>query len=734
MKIVNLKLTFRFLNSFILILAFSFPFAFPFENVYGTAYSIFISEKEFYHFGNNFSRCSHYYGNTNQKLNSITSFVKRPYDVVSYELYLDWYNPLCRSTSIDSIDKIWNGINKIIVVSKVESLNSIELDASELIIDSVLVLDRDKWQKILPNPKIQNNKLIITLLNPILRNDTATFKICYSYSRNIGYEQYRGFYLYPKGMYVGQLPAPFYDSVFVEEKLAYTMSEPEDARFWMPCNDAPYDKANAKISVRVPTGYVVASNGYLENKTTDGDSAIIYHWNSDKPITTYLMSVTASKYKVYFDWYKKVTNPNDSIQVQYYVWEKDYNSTKTDGSQYNSRNTFQSTVSMMEFFSKIFIEYPFIKYGMAVLMPFNFGGMEHQTMTSVNRAWLRLNTQFGIAHELAHQWIGDLVTCSTWDDIWFNEGGATWSEALYAEHLWGESGYNMFKLSARANYLKKGGLNLPAIYALPINTIFSNYAVLVYQKASWIYHMLQKTLGDSLFFKTFRSFLKDYSFQSIETNDLIAYFKNHIPTPPIDFDTFFDQWLFHPGHPVFTLNAEINTYPNDSNYHNAKITLLQIQSGNNLPDVFKTPVRVIFKNAEKEFSTILLDTLRLQQFSIALPFFPDTIAIDTTYILCEVSDIFLSIKNENNMDKDRIYPNPAISSSIVTIEIVSSSTDFGEVVIFDLLGNRVQKIFEGQIQAGVNTFTFKANELVSGTYQIRYNGKLISKTLLLNIF
>lgn len=705
-------------------------FIFSSLQLYGIKHSIFLSEKEFFHFGKIPTQYSHYFGNPGQKFNSVTSLVVRPFNVLSYELYLDWYNPLVRESSIDSIDKIWYGINKITLVSTAETFNKIELDVSNLLIDSVSIFLENEWQKLEPTPKILNKKLSIALPSQARQSDTILLKIWYTYARNIGYGQYRGFYLYPKGMYVGTLPAPFYDSVYVEEKLAYTMSEPEDARFWMPCNDAPYNKADAKISVRVPKGYIVASNGYLENATPEGDSATIFHWVSDKPITTYLMSVTASKYVIFFDWYKKVTNPNDSIQVQYYVWEKDYNSTKTDGSQYNSRNTFQTTVSMMEFFSKVFIEYPFIKYGMVVLMPFNFGGMEHQTMTSINRVWLRNNTQFGIAHELAHQWIGDLVTCATWDDIWFNEGGATWSEALYAEHLGGLSSYNTFKLSARDYYLKKGGLNLPAIYSLPINTIFSSNAVLVYQKASWIYHMLQKTLGDTLFFQTFRSFLNEYSFKSIETKDFIEYLKNHISNPPIDFDTFFGQWLFRPGHPVFTLNAEINAYPNDSNYHNAKISLLQIQNGNNIPEVFITPVNIIFKSGEKEYSALLLDTSRVQQFSIALPFFPDTIAIDTTFILCEVSDIFLSVRNENNLNKDRIYPNPANPSSLVSVEFFSPYSDFGELVVYDLLGNRIQKIFEGPIQSGDNIFTFKANEFASGIYQIRFNGKLKSNTWL----
>lgn len=681
--------------------------------------SFFLFEKEYFKFGKSNLDQTCNFSNSRFFKNVVTSSKPRKYDVISYDLYLNWYNPLVRESQIDSIDKIWNGKNKLKIFTTEDSVSFIELHASSLIIDSVFILINNERTKITPTPKVFENRLDIPLPFTIFLGDTLDIEVFYTYARNIGYEQYRGFYLYPKGMFVGRLPAPFYDSVFVEEKLVYTMSEPEDARFWMPCNDEPSDKAMASITVRVPRGFIVASNGFLDKVTFDGDSAVIYFWISDKPITTYLMSATASKYILYYDWYKRVTTPTDSIQVQYYVWEKDFKSTKTDGSEYNAQNTFQTVVSMLEFFSNTFFEYPFVKYGMVSIMPFNFGGMEHQTITSINRLWLRINAQFGIAHELAHQWIGDLVTCATWNDIWFNEGGATWSEALYAEKIYGHSGYNSFKLSARSRYLKQGGLNLPPIYALPINTIFGSNAVLVYQKASWIYHMLQKIIGDSLFFSTFRSFLRDYSYKSIQTQDIIEYFKTHIPNPQIDFDTFFDQWLFSAGHPVFLLNSKINTYPNDSNYYNAIITIEQIQQGNNVPEVFKTPIKLIFKNQGNELPIILIDTAKVQQYHLELPFPPDSIFVDTTFILCEVGEILLSTNDINNNFEGIIYPNPTTLNFPATLVFSLPSTDIVEVNIYDFFGRKIKEIYKGWANAGKNTFSIETNGIAHGTYYLR---------------
>lgn len=613
---------------------------------------------------------------------------EKPYDVLEYDLYLDWYNVMKKATSMDSIDRIWYGVNRIKLESKIDDLEVIELDAASLLIDSVFVQKGESIWKIQPTPKIIGKKLMITVPNKIQKGEVLKVIVFYTYARYIPEENYRGFFLYPKGKYVGRLPAPFYDSVFVEERLAYTMSEPEDARYWMPCNDAPYDKADAKITVRVPKEYIVASNGYLDKVVSDGDSAKIYYWISDKPLTTYLMAVTVSKYIKYSDWYRKVTSPNDSVEIQYYVWEKDYKATKTDGSEYNARNTFQTTPKMMEFFSKTFGEYPFVKYGMVAIMPFHFGGMEHQTITSINRAWLRQNVQFGIAHELAHHWIGDLVTCATWNDIWFNEGGATWSEALYAENLWGDWGYELFILSSRREYLKKGGLSLPPIYGLPTNVIFGDYAVLVYQKASWIYHMLREMLGNDLFFRTFRGFLKKYSFKSITTEDFIDYFEQNIPNPKVNFRTFFDQWLFKAGHPVFSVNSIIHKYQNDSGYYDAEIVLIQNQSGNNVPDIFVTPLRLIFSVGDtlKISQTFLVDQ-RVSVFKTALPFFPDSIFIDTTSVLCEVNNITLSYNEKVKKDDYSIFPNPVGKDQSLCVKLWDTTVQTIKLEIYDILGN-----------------------------------------------
>ncbi len=689
------------------------------DNVYKLSFYPYKTQQTCGHF-------SSYSSRENQK--GVTAINPRSYDVISYDLFLDWYNVLKNPTGMDSLDRIWYGKNNITLQIKQNNLTQIELDASNLVINSVKILYNNQSYIITPTPKIFGDLLKVPLPFQVFDSDTLTVSIEYTYARNIEFGKYRGFYLYPKRMYVGSLPAPFYDSVFVEERLAYTMSEPEDARYWMPCNDAPYDKAEAKITIRVPDGYIAASNGFLERLETDGDTAKIFYWVSDKPITTYLMSVTSSKYIKYSDWYRKTTNPSDSVEVQYYVWEKDYLSTKTDGSEYNARHTFSTTTAMMEFFSKTFIEYPFVKYGMVSIMPFNFGGMEHQTITSVNRTWLRVNSQFGIAHELAHQWLGDLVTCATWNDIWFNEGGATWSEALWAEKIWGKNGYNALLQNSRSKYLRDGGLNLPAIYGLPTNTIFGTYSVLVYQKASWVYHMLKNMLGDTTFFTTLRDFFHDYAYQSIETQDLVNYLTNKFSNPPIDFETFFEQWIFKAGHPVYSVSSSINSFQNDSGYYNANVILSQVQSKAEVPNIFQTPIRLAFIKNDSVFYKTFINNQRIQTYSFALPFFPDSVFIDTTFVLCEVIETYLTAENNQGGCLEGVSPNTISPNDIQQLTLCVPTTNHYTIQIYDLLGRLIETIYDGNLDEGSRLIPFSINKLSRGLYFINCYSNISNKT------
>ncbi|MFI5202491.1 MAG: M1 family aminopeptidase, partial [Candidatus Kapaibacterium sp.] len=341
---------------------------------------------------------------------------RRPYEVSSYNLTMDW-RPVFRNKT-----QIFSGHNQIVV--RLDSTTpAIVLDAAEMVIDSVKING-----EFIATPIAIADTVSIPLTLAEQQKGTALTLDVY-YTRNSATDD--GMYFYPKGLFVGF--GAVHDSVFVEESLAYTMSEPSDARKWMPCNDAPYNKANSAISIIVPAGYSAQSNGTLQSVDTNGDGSLTFNWKSDRPIATYLMCGDASKWMTWRDYYHRLSNQNDSVPVIYFAWASDYNAMDTTGIAHNAHYAFRNTPRMIANDSKLFGEYPFKQYGQVPLQPFGFGGMEHQTMTSIDRSILHGTNEDVIAHELFHQWFGDKTTCETWADIWLNEGFATLGEALWEE-------------------------------------------------------------------------------------------------------------------------------------------------------------------------------------------------------------------------------------------------------------------------------------------------------------
>lgn len=638
----------------------------------------------------------------------------RKYNVLSYELSMDWHNLLAK-TKIDSVVRKYTGKNIItILVNKVQE-NGIVLDAgSTLIIDSVKV----NTVTVVPVRDLDMSVLEIPLPENTKDGDTVQIEIDYTY---VGTQNY-GFFVYPKGLFVGLGPAPDFDSVRVEENLAYTMSEPSDARFWMPCNDNPNDKAIASISVRVPNGYTVASNGLLDyvyyNKAANSST---YYWKDTTQIATYLMAATSSIYAEYSDWYKKNSNPNDSVEVKYYVWEKDLVDTTGKLGAYNAKKAFAPTVRMMQYFSEIFTEYPFVKYGMVALQPYHFGGMEHQTMTSILRSWLRGWSEGGIAHELAHQWLGDLVTCATWHDIWINEGGATWSEALWWKKAAGNFYYNNAMNGFKKSYLFEGGLDFPPQYDVTGYTMFSQYSPLVYQKAAWNYHMLLTMLGEETFFNALRYLFEKHAYSSITSDDFRRAFEEAVPNPPVPFETFFQQWVYEAGHPVYSLTTLV-TRGSEKKY-NVNVTVHQSQTGDKVAEVFTMPLSIMIWGPEGQFQRdTVINSLRTETYVLPCDFIPDSVMLDTTLVLCQF------IENEINVNSVEEYvsngsitiaPNPAAGGNPAYLTFSLDNNISLTAEVFDNTGRLVQNVFSGELPAGAYKLLISTDMLSTGVYSVR---------------
>ena len=379
--------------------------------------------------------------------------------------------------------------------------------------------------------------------------------------------------------------------------IVYNLSEPNYASTWFPCNDLPSDKALLDISITNDTTYVSASNGILMSKSTEGTRRT-YHWKTLYPISTYLICLYSSVYTNFADTYVS-QDKQDTMPVEYYAFPEDLENAKID---------FDGHPGMIDFFSKTFGEYPFIKekYGVAEFL-WQLGAMEHQTLTGIGSNFVSGRRFFTdvYVHELAHQWFGDAVGPATWKDIWLNEGFATYCEALYSEHLAGEK-------ALRSAMMGKFDESFTGTLYNPGDDLFSS---LVYDKGAWVLNMLRWEIGDDAFFSTLRNYYQKYKYKNASTDD----FKNVCEeTSGRNLDQFFKQWVFVGNNiPQIDYSWESESV---SGKYNVTLKLEQIEKGYNDYDL---PIEFSFKSESGETVT---KKVRLSQtsgkYSFLLDFAP----------------------------------------------------------------------------------------------------------------
>ncbi|MCS6807463.1 MAG: M1 family aminopeptidase [Bacteroidota bacterium] len=558
--------------------------------------------------------------------------------------------------------------------------------------------------------------------------DTIAVRLYFTHISTHNPEDGTGFLLYRQGR-LGAIRTGN-DSVFLPERLAYTMSQPYGTRRWIPCNDTPSDKAFVRISVRVPRGFLGIANGLLREHYQDSLGGEIFIWEHIHPIAPYLIAVTASRYSMYREWYRKRNAPYDSIPITHYFWQEDDTDLPLNNHNYNVRRSFQITTGAIAAYARYFGEYPFESYGHVVVQPFVAGGMEHQTISTINRAWLRGSSSAGIAHEIAHQWFGNSVTCASWHDIWLNEGTATYSEALWYES-WGGRAWNMVAMYGfRRNYFNSAS-RLHTVYVhLPTSMdIIFNYAT-TYCKGAWIHHMLRRIYGDSVYFRAMRLFLQRHAFGTATTPDFAQAFKDVLGgnTPvPVSIDTFLHEWVYCSGEPILTASWRLapQAYSTTSNTtYTIHGTLQQIQEGINIPKVFHLPVELSFW----KYDTATGDTQRIKRtvimhhrresFTVILPFFPDSVVIDEAdNLLCQKMPT-VGPRRMASSAYAEVYPSPLQRSDALHTNLVVSYQGIITLEIVNTLGQHVQTLYHGFASSGLHSFQHSLN-LSPGTYFLR---------------
>lgn len=330
-------------------------------------------------------------------------------------------------------------------------------------------------------------------------------------------------------------------------KQVWTQCQDEDARHIFPCVDKPHMKQTTEILVRVPAGWTCLSNGELLSGAREQKQGV-FHFRLDEPHPSYLFTLVAGE----FD---RIEDDAGGVPLAYLV---------PRGREADGRRTFARTPDMIRHFGeKLGVPYPWRRYSQVVVSDFIFGGMENTTATTMyehilldERAALDITSDDLIAHELAHQWFGDLVTCRDWSHGWLNEGFATFMEHVDREHHLGRDEYEHGLHGDLESYLSeaRGRYRRPVVcqdYEQPID-IFDRH---LYEKGALVLHLLRRELGDEIFWRGVRGYLTRHARGVVETRDLQRALEE---VSGRSLERFFEQWIFRAGHPEVDVKIEID--------------------------------------------------------------------------------------------------------------------------------------------------------------------------------
>ncbi len=440
--------------------------------------------------------------------------------------------------------KSYSGTCQVTIRPVVDGVTSLTMDAVDLKIKSVKVEDSEQTFD------YDAQQLKIALKTPTKTDRPFTLTIDYAVEN-----PQRGIYFVGPDKHYPDKPTQI-----------WTQGEDEDSRFWFPCFDYPGQLATSEIRAQVPKKFKVVSNGELVSTDSKGTDKI-YHWTLDKPHPSYLMTLAIGE----FD---EIADKWQGRPVRYF-FEK--------GRKAEAKLTMGKTPKMLDALSKWFgYTYPFSKYDQVCVSDFIFGGMENTTTTLLTDRCLidkrasidNLRAETLVAHELAHQWFGDLIVINHWSQAWVKEGAATYSEVLWIEDTQGQDEAFYYHLNHARAYLNED----KSRYRRPLVTHIYREAIElydrhIYEKGSCVYHMIRMELGDELFTRALRTLLEDNAHTTVETVDLLR---------AIDKATgrnlrfLFDQYVYRGGHPDYKIGY---SWDGDSNLAKLTVTQTQVEDG-----------------------------------------------------------------------------------------------------------------------------------------------------------
>ncbi len=460
----------------------------------------------------------------------------------------------------------------------------------------------------------------------------------------------------------------FIKSTHSQVPIIWTLSEPYGSKEWFPCKHSLNDKIDSiDIFVKTPADYKVASNGLLQSEEIEGNYRLT-HWKHRHAIAAYLIAIAVTNYEV-STYYIPIENGTDSVKMVNYLYPEYFETLQTHFAQVNSS---------MQLFSDLFIPYPFKdeKYGHT---QFGWGGgMEHQTMSFMGGSSYAL-----IAHELAHQWFGDYITCGTWSDIWLNEGFATYLEGLTTEHGLQNITFENWLIGKNNAVTSAPDGSVFVEDTTSVSRIFSSR--LSYSKGALVLHMLRWTLGDEDFFQAIRNYLNDENLRHnyAKTADLKFHLENQ---SGLDLTEFFADWYYGEGYPSYQLFADFMT-------NHTKIKINQIQSHNSV-DFFEMKVPVLFKNYNEtgnDTTVIFEHTSSGEEFIISDIFSADEVIFDPEHWIISKNNSLVVGIDELEKENELIHIFPVPSKNKIKIQSYENVL-ITNLEIFNSFGKKVHSL------------------------------------------
>jgi aminopeptidase N len=546
----------------------------------------------------------------------------------------------------DFVNKILVNCDQQLRVRAFQDILCISLDISKIRINKVesLSINISRFRCI-----NDDQKLIIEFSELFRSGSSIDIKITYStgcseiQSSQGFHSPKNGFHFIAKHEQDKQIPA----------YQAWTQGQATESPYWFPCIDSPQIKFTLDIEVASHSEFMVISNGILKSKETENDITI-WKFMEINPIPSYLVSVVIGRFSV--------AESNNNNLPLYYYWPEEIN--KED-----AMLSFSETPQMINFFEEYFdTKFPFQKYSQSAVDNFEFGGMENSSCTTLTRNILHNkitsidyhNDIFLIAHELSHQWFGDMVTCKDWSHLWLNEGFATYCELLYWEKTRGvdEFHYNLVKNTDR--YFEEANEQyyrpiVTKLYKHP-DELFDAH---VYEKAGFILHMIRNYLGEINFRKSLKVYLAQYQYKSTDSLDLLRIFEE---VSGIEMHSFFEQWIYREGHPDLHVDFVLQ-HDNSIDGRNptTNLTIKIIQGNDDMNSVEHT----LYHRFKLEIKINLLDrTGKKRQISHLMD------------VNGYTSESTVEIDNNFSIDSISIDPNFKVLKNIKSIKILNETEDF----------------------------------------------------------